>query len=252
MNDKIKLSFNEYSVLRCVDKAGVATLQDITDRICIYRDKVETIIYNLLSKQAIDKFESKLIGELTCTEEINTTLLQRDKSIYQITNAELDKYYFESTIYSSQITKTIKKPFLWGLRFNIVKFIRLALREMSIVIDAMIMYYKNKCRIKKLGLKKEKAKQKSWTKKILKSKNKRKIILEIKSKEFFKDKEKIIWTKVPLEEIVNKGIFIIAKKGKWAIEINSNLPNFERCEFLTLHTPFDSYYFVRTKNEQIL
>ena len=109
------------------------------------------------------------------------------------------------------------------------------------------MYRKNKRRIKEAGLKKQKTEQKRWAKRILKSKNKQKITLEIKEKGFFKDKANVIWTKVPILEIVEKGIFIGAKKDNWAIEINSNLANFERYEFLTLHTPFNICCFVRVR-----
>lgn len=250
MKNKIKLPFDEYSVLRYIIKAKFASLQEVSTYVSLQEDKVEKIIYNLLSKEVIKKFEYKLIGELTSSDEINTTLISREKSICQITERELDKYYFESTVSSSQKIRKISKPFLWNLRFNIVKIVRIAFREISILIDTIIMYYKNKCRIKQFGEKEEKAKQKCWAKKILKSKNKQKIILKIKEEGFLKDKAKVIWTKAPLWEILYKGIFIIAKNGKWAIEINSRLPNFERYEFLTLHTPLDTYYYVRDKNEQ--
>ena len=54
------------------------------------------------------------------------------------------------------------------------------------------MYRKNKQRINKAKLKKEKAEQKRWAKNILTTKNIEKIILDIESKGFAIDKEQKI------------------------------------------------------------
>ena len=117
---------------------------------------------------------------------------------------------------------------------------------LSIKKDMMDMYRKNKQRIKKAGLSKEKAEQKRWAKNILKTKNIEKIILDIESKGFLIDEEQQI-KKVLLKDILFKGIFIVVEKEKnWGIEINSNLPNLDGVEYLKLLAPLDrQYYFVR-------
>jgi hypothetical protein len=117
---------------------------------------------------------------------------------------------------------------------------------LSIKKDMMDMYRKNKQRIKKAGLSKEKAEQKRWAKNILKTKNIEKIILDIESQGFSIDEEQQI-KKVLLKDILFKGIFIVVEKEKnWGIEINSNLPNLDGVEYLKLLAPLDrQYYFVR-------
>ena len=117
---------------------------------------------------------------------------------------------------------------------------------LSIKKDMMDMYRKNKQRIKKAGLSKEKAEQKRWAKNILKTKNIEKIILDIKSQGFSIDEEQQI-KKVLLKDILFKGIFIVVEKEKnWGVEINSNLPNLDGVECLKLLAPLDrQYYFVR-------
>ena len=223
---KIKLSVDEYAVLRYINKGFFASFDDIVEYLYIYRDKAEALINNLLSKQLIEKEKYTNATPITC---------------------ELEQYFFENLISTKGIKTRIKTPYLWRLRRIFLKTSRKIVRAISIKKDMTDMYRKNKQRIKKAGLKKEKAEQKRWAKRILKSKNKQKITLEIKEKGFFKDKANVIWTKVPILEIVEKGIFIVAKKDNWAIEINSNLANFERYEFLTLHTPFNICCFVRVR-----
>lgn len=117
---------------------------------------------------------------------------------------------------------------------------------LSIKKDMMDMYRKNKQRIKKAGLSKEKAEQKRWAKNILKTKNIEKIILDIESQGFSIDEEQQI-KKVLLKDILFKGIFIVVEKEKnWGIEINSNLPNLDGVEYLKLLAPLDrQYYFVK-------
>lgn len=117
---------------------------------------------------------------------------------------------------------------------------------LSIKKDMMDMYRKNKQRIKKAGLSKEKTEQKRWAKNILKTKNIEKIILDIESKGFLIDEEQQI-KKVLLKDILFKGIFIVVEKEKnCGIEINSNLPNLDGVEYLKLLAPLDrQYYFVR-------
>lgn len=112
--------------------------------------------------------------------------------------------------------------------------------------DMMDLYRKNKQRTKKAGLSKEKNEQKRWAKNILKAKNTKKIILDIESKGFSIDEEQTI-KKVLLYDILFAGCFIaVGKENEWTIEINSNLPNLDGFEYLTLYTPIDgAYYFVR-------
>lgn len=223
---KIKLSVDEYAVLRYINKGFFASFDEIVEYLYIYRDKAETLINNLLSKQLIEK-----------EKYTNATPIAY----------ELEHYHFKSLISIREIKARTKTPYLWRLRRIFLKTSRKIVRAISIKKDMIDMYRKNKRRIKEAGLKKQKAEQKRWAKRILKSKNKQKITLEIKEEGFFKDKANVIWTKVPILEIVEKGIFIVAKKDNWAIEINSNLANFERYEFLTLHTPFNICCFVRVR-----
>ena len=75
----------------------------------------------------------------------------------------------------------------------------------------MDLYRKNKQRIKKVGLSKEKNEQKRWAKNILKAKNTKKIILDIESKGFSIDEEQTI-KKVLLYDILFAGCFIAVGK----------------------------------------
>lgn len=224
---KIKLSIDEYAILRYVDKRVSVPFYDIAEHLYINRNRANELLNNLLSRQLIKKNE----------KYINATPI----------TYELEQYFFENLMSTKEIKTRIKTSYLWRLRRIFLKTSRKIVRAISIKKDMIDMYRKNKRRIKEAGLKKQKTEQKRWAKRILKSKNKQKITLEIKEKGFFKDKANVIWTKVPILEIVEKGIFIVAKKDNWAIEINSNLANFERYEFLTLHTPFNICCFVRVR-----
>lgn len=224
---KIKLSIDEYAILRYVDKRVSVPFDDIVEHLYINRNRANELLNNLLSRQLIKK-NKKYINATPVT-------------------CELEQYFFENLMSTKEIKTRIKTPYLWRLRRIFLKTSRKKVRAISIKKDMIDMYRKNKRRIKEAGLKKQKTEQKRWAKRILKSKNKQKITLEIKEQGFFKDKANVIWTKVPILEIVENGIFIVAKKDNWAIEINSNLANFERYEFLTLHTPFNICCFVRVR-----
>lgn len=252
MKNKIKLSFDEYSILQFIKKETLLTFQDIVDYLYLYRNKTQTILESLINKKIVGRFDynSNLVKGETEEEELVRAIkgaiykLKQDKVIGYIAGNDYDNYFFE-IISTSEIK--VKKLFLWRIRFFITKQYRKKIRAISIKKNMIDMHRKNKRRIKEAGLKKQKTEQKRWAKRILKSKNTQKITLEIKEKGFFKDKANMIWTKVPILEIVEKGIFIVAKKDNWAIEINSNLANFERYEFLTLHTPFNICCFVRVR-----
>lgn len=222
---KIKLSVDEYAVLRYINKGFFASFDDIVEYLYIYRDKAETLINNLLSKQLIEK-----------EKYTNATPIAY----------ELEHYHFKSLISIREIKARTKTPYLWRLRRIFLKTSRKIVRAISIKKDMIDMYRKNKQRIKKAGLKKEKAEQKRWVKRVLKTKNLDSIILAIKSKGFAVDKEQTN-NKCLLWDILFNGTFIIAgKDNDWAIEINSNLPNLEQYEYLQLYTPRGkTYYFVR-------
>ena len=259
MKNIIKLSFDKYSIFQFIKKETLVTFQDIVDYICLDRDNIIVILESLIEKEIVCKFDYNLNlvkGETEEEELIRAikgglyNIKQNKRLPANLTGDDYDNFLYEiknELLIEYNYNAKVKKIFFWRIRFFIKKLFRKILKTIPVKKDMIDMYRKNKQRIKNMGLKKEKAEQKHWAKKILKSRNKQKIIKEIKDKGFFKDKAKVIWTKISLGEIVYKGIFIVAKKGNWAIEINSNIPNYERYEFLSVYTPFDSYFFVRIK-----
>ena len=225
---KMKLSFDEYSILRYlkhVDEKVFISFDNIVDYIFVYRDKVEELLNRLITKELIQKDKYTNRGPI----------------LY-----ELEQYCFKNKLTNQEIKNKIKRPCFWGVRRIFLKIYRKALRYISIKIDTIDMFRKNKQRIKKAGLKKQKAHQKRWAKSILKTKNLDVIIYEIEENGFFVDKEETIRSCL-LGDLCYTGIFIIVgKENSWAIEINSKLPNLEQYEYLTLYTPTGKgFYFVR-------
>ena len=220
MKDKTILKY-----LKHLDEKVFISFDDIVEYLYAYRDKVEELLNRLLVKELIQK------DKYTCSEPI----------VY-----ELEKYCFKNKLTPQEIKTRIKPPCFWGLRRISLKIYRKIIRKISVKKDMIDMRRKNKHRIKKLGLKKEKAEQKRWAKQILKTKDLGSIMLAIELKGFAVDKEQTK-SKCLLHDILFAGTYVIVGKDNgWAIEINSNLPNLEQYEYLQLYTPLDrTYYFVR-------
>ena len=79
MKNKIRLSFDEYSVLRLIKKKHLVVFQDVVDFLCRDRDKTKIIIENLLKYNIIQIYNLDLTNEVrkTLTEEIDKTFKQK-------------------------------------------------------------------------------------------------------------------------------------------------------------------------------
>ena len=224
-NKCYSLSVDEYATLDYIKKNKKASFDDITMYLYLERDKIEKLMEGLVSKRLVRPVK--------------------------IEDYECEAYYdLEDHQFSKGKTKTkkitIKKPFLWRLRFFILRILRKAQRAISIRNDLRKMEKDKWKRIKAAGLTKEFKEKERWAKRILKLKSIGWIIDEIEKAGYVKDEEKRA-DHLMIEDIWYKSIGIVAQNGEWGIETISGLPVLVGKECLNFVTPYEeiSFHFVK-------
>ena len=223
-NKCYSLSVDECAALDYIQKNKNASFDAITLYVDLYRDKIEKLMEGLVSKRLVRPVK---IEDYEC--EVH--------------------YDLEDHQFSKGKTKTkkitIKKPFLWRLRFFFLRILRKAQRAISIRNDLRKMEKDKWKRIKAAGLEKEYKEKERWAKHLLKTNDIGLIDLTIQ-KSGYKYDRKHIFDHLLLNDVLYNSIGIIVKHRDYAIETISGLTVLSGKECLNFVTPYNvAFHYVK-------
>lgn len=223
-NKCYSLSVDECAALDYIQKNRNASFDAITLYIGLYRDKIEKLMEGLVSKRLVRPVK---IEDYEC--EVH--------------------YDLEDHQFSKGKTKTkkitIKKQFLWRLRFFFLRILRKAQRAISIRNDLRKMEKDKWKRIKAAGLEKEYKEKERWAKHLLKTNDIGLIDLAIQ-KSGYKYDRKHIFDHLLLNDVLYNSIGIIVKHRDYSIETISGLTVLSGKECLNFVTPYNAaFHYVK-------